>query len=68
MKIDIEGAEEAFFQTADTVLDKVERLVIELHPKSCDVEFVKRILEKHYTQIEDITGRINAKPVLYCKN
>jgi hypothetical protein len=46
MKIDIEGAEEAFFQTADTVLDKVERLVIELHPKSCDVEFVKRILEK----------------------
>lgn len=67
MKIDIEGAEEAFFETADTALDHVERLVIELHPKSCNTELVKKKLERRYKNISEISGRIDSKPVLYCR-
>ena len=65
MKIDIEGAEEAFFETADAVLDKVKSLVIELHPKSCNAEAVRKKLEKRYKNIRIIQDRIDAKPVLY---
>lgn len=66
MKIDIEGAEEAFFETADSVLDKVKSLVIELHPKSCDTEAVIKKLEQRYKNIQEIPGRVDSKPVLYC--
>jgi len=66
MKIDIEGAEEAFFETADSELGKVKRLVIELHPESCDIESVRKKLEQRYKNIQEIPGRIDSKPVLYC--
>ena len=66
MKIDIEGAEEAFFETEDSELDKVKRLVIELHPKSCDTQAVRKKLEQRYKNIQEIPGRIDSKPVLYC--
>lgn len=65
MKIDIEGAEEAFFEGAELMLDKVGRVVIELHPKLCDTDKVKGILEKRYNTIREVS-RIDAKPVLYC--
>jgi len=66
MKIDIEGAEEAFFETADLELGKVKRLVIELHPKSCDTTTVRKKLQQRYKNIQEIPGRVDSKPVLYC--
>ena len=66
MKIDIEGAEEAFFETSDSALDHVERLVIELHPKYCDTSMVREKLAKRYKNIQEFSGRKNSKPVLYC--
>ncbi len=66
MKIDIEGAEEAFFETADLVLDKVRRLVIELHPKYCNTESIIQKLERRYKHIREISSRIDSKPLLYC--
>ena len=66
MKIDIEGAEEAFFETADQALDRVKNLVIELHPKSCDTDSVINKLKKRYKNIHEISERIDSKPVLYC--
>ncbi len=66
MKIDIEGAEEAFFETADSVLDKIDRIIIELHPKSCDTEAVKKRLNKRFKNVREISDRKNDKPVLYC--
>lgn len=66
MKVDIEGAEEAFFETAGTDLHKVRNLAIELHPKLCDTEAVRKKLEQRYKNIQEIPGRIDSKPVLYC--
>lgn len=68
MKIDIEGAEEAFFENSNHLLSKVERIVIELHPNSCDVEKVKTTLRNNYNNIREISGRLDAKPLLYCTN
>lgn len=66
MKIDIEGAEAAFFETAAPVLAHIDRLVIELHPESCNTGFVEDILRQYYTHVQTITGRIDSKPLLYC--
>lgn len=66
MKIDIEGAEESFFETAGSELDKVERLVIELHPKTCDTIAVRKKLEQRYKNVQEISGRKDSKPILYC--
>lgn len=68
LKIDIEGAEEAFFETADNLLSRVERLVIELHPKLCNTDNVIEKLNQYYSNIRNISGRIDSKPVLYCQN
>lgn len=66
MKIDIEGAEEAFFETSELALNKVRRLVIELHPKYCETSGIIKKLENRYKHVRNIAGRIDAKPVLYC--
>lgn len=68
MKIDIEGAEQAFFESAGAALDNIERLVIELHPEACDTEYVRKKLVGRYNNITEISGRLNSKPVLYCSN
>lgn len=64
MKIDIEGAEEAFFENAD--LTHIKRLVIELHPKRCDTKHIQDMLTQRYDIVEHIAGRIDDKPLLYC--
>ena len=66
MKVDIEGAEETFLCSTPKALKNVDRLVIELHNECCDVEKVKRLLNKSYTKIEYMTDRNSTRPVLYC--
>lgn len=66
MKIDIEGAEEAFLFNAGAALDKVRRLVIELHPKFCETEIIISKLKKRYKYVKFISGRSDSKPLLYC--
>ena len=68
MKIDIEGAEEAFFETADLCLGKIKHLVIELHPKSCNTNIVREKLQQNFQYIYEVPNRIDTKPVLYCSN
>lgn len=66
MKIDIEGAEEAFLENG--TLEQVKHLIIELHPDNCDTLAVRKKLKKHYAKIEEVQGRISQKPLLYCHN
>ena len=67
MKVDIEGAEEAFLMAEPEILKKVKRLVIELHPGLCDTDRVNELLHEAFPIIEKITGRTSSKPLLYCK-
>jgi FkbM family methyltransferase len=68
LKIDIEGAEEAFLCTEDGKgLEVVRRLVIELHPALCDTKKVMTVLEKHFSKIKVIEDRKSSKPILYCQ-
>lgn len=67
MKVDIEGAEEAFLMAEPEILKRVKRLVIELHPNLCDTDRVNGLLHEAFPIIEKITGRTSSKPLLYCK-
>lgn len=67
MKIDIEGAEEVFLTNAPEALDRVDALVVELHPNLCDTDKVRRILESKFPYIEEIQGRKSTKPLLFCQ-
>lgn len=69
MKIDIEGAEEAFLcGHADLLKNKVRSLVIELHPRSCDAAAVRKTLEQAYTSITEVSDTQTDKPLLWCFN
>ncbi len=68
IKIDIEGAEEAFLCERPDVLKKVETLVIELHPKLCNTERVLSVLKNHFKYVEKIHYRQSTKPLLFCVN
>ena len=67
MKVDIEGAEEAFLCADPAVLAPVKRLMIELHPQLCDTQRVRDVLQKVFPQIAEIQGRTSSKPLLYCR-
>ena len=67
MKIDIEGAEEAFICTEPDLLRTVNALVIELHPNLCNASRVEQELRKIFPTIETISGRTSSKPLLYCR-
>ena len=66
LKIDIEGSEEVFLCAAPDVLDRVDQVVIELHPALCDCDRVYRVLRAHYDAIVDIKARASSKPLLHC--
>lgn len=66
MKVDIEGAEEAFLQGQKENLKKVKRLVIELHKDYCDTTKVQELLKGIYKNISQLNDRNSSKPVLYC--
>jgi FkbM family methyltransferase len=67
MKIDIEGAEEAFLSGNDSYLGNIKNLIIELHPNLCNTAQVEILLKKYYPNMTPIQGRISTKPLLLCQ-
>ena len=65
MKIDIEGAEEAFLAETPELLTNVNAVIIEIHPEHCSEPKVRAILEEHFDKIERMS-RENSKPLLWC--
>lgn len=71
MKIDIEGAEEAFLANTPEnkkALQKIKNLVIELHPNYCDSDAVYAFLQECFKNIEEQQDRETRKPLLLCQN
>lgn len=66
VKIDIEGSEEVFLFAEPNVLNRINTLVIELHPDLCDIDRVRVLLDKYFDQIVNIEGRNSTKPLLLC--
>ena len=67
MKVDIEGAEEAFFENVRVNdLERIKRMVIEFHPEYCDVQNLMGLLKKRYDNVKLISGRIDDKPLYEC--
>lgn len=66
MKIDVEGAEEEFLFSQPELLDKVKHLIIEIHPLACSEARIRSLLKQHFSCVEDISGRISSKSLLYC--
>ncbi len=66
IKIDIEGAEEKFLCSYPEALNRIDRMVIELHPKLCNTDKVQSTLEQYFPKIVAIQGRVSSKPLLYC--
>lgn len=64
MKIDIEGAEEAFVVGQEAALLRIDHLMIELHPKRCNTAAVLATLRAAYPYLYRVTSRASAKPLL----
>lgn len=67
LKVDIEGAEEAFLTAQPELLNKVDMVVIEIHPKLCNEQTIRSLLAEHFQVVEDIKGRKSSKPLLFCR-
>lgn len=67
LKIDIEGAEEAFLCDGPGGLARVRNLVIELHPDLCDTGRVDELLKRSFASVERMGGRTSSKPLLLCR-
>ncbi|HVG45417.1 MAG TPA: FkbM family methyltransferase, partial [Longimicrobium sp.] len=63
LKVDVEGAEEAVL-CATTVLPRVERLVVELHPALCDADRVLATIRGEFPWLHRVPGRASSKPLL----
>jgi FkbM family methyltransferase len=69
MKVDIEGAEEAFLNgNAALIREKVKALVIEIHPNYCNESNVRAILKESFDNIITIDNTQTNKPLLWCYN
>lgn len=68
MKIDIEGAEEAFLCNGDVNFSNVKNLIIELHPNHCDTKKLRALLENNFTKITEKHDSSLSKPLLLCQN
>jgi FkbM family methyltransferase len=66
MKIDIEGGEENFLCNDPDALDRVESIVVELHPELCNVEKVLKLLKSKYSTIQSVNNRLSSKPLMFC--
>jgi FkbM family methyltransferase len=64
LKLDIEGAEEAVLRESEAVLDRVENLVVEIHPPRADEALVMRLLHAHFPHVHRLPGRTSAKPLV----
>lgn len=67
MKIDVEGAEEAFLTACPEFLDRIRHLIVEIHPHACDEQKLRNLLARHFPKIQDVAGRISSKPLLHCQ-
>ena len=67
MKIDVEGAEEAFLCAFPELLQHVRHLIVELHPSACDAQRVRSMLQQQFARVEDVGGRLSSKPLLHCQ-
>ena len=64
VKLDVEGAEEAVLASSEAVLDRVEHLLLEIHPPRADEARVMAILSAHFPHIVRLPGRRSAKPLV----
>lgn len=67
LKIDVEGAEEAFLCEHPEFLAHVRHLIVEIHPKVCDEARVRRTLGEAFPRVTEVAGRISSKPLLHCQ-
>lgn len=67
LKVDIEGAEENFLGAFPDALQKVDALVVELHPNLCDAAKTRGLLDKYFNDIKEIQSRTSSKPLLFCR-
>jgi FkbM family methyltransferase len=67
LKIDVEGAEEAFLCSHPELLANVDQLIVEIHPKACDEGRLRSMLGRTFDIVEDVPGRISSKPLLHCR-
>lgn len=67
LKIDVEGAEEAFLCGNTAPLARVDRLVVELHPSRCDVALVRKVLEAEFEFVDEVSRDWSSKPLLHCR-
>jgi FkbM family methyltransferase len=65
LKLDIEGAEEAVLRENEMVLDRVQHLVLEIHPAVVDQEWVVGAVERHFPFVHCVSGRSSSKPLLF---
>jgi len=68
MKLDIEGAEEAFLSAYPELLQHIDTLVIEIHPDYCSEDNVMNLLKASYDTIKPLQKRETDKPLLWCYN
>lgn len=68
MKIDIEGAEEAFLMQDPQLLRNVKALCIELHPRRCNTDCIETTLQRHFRNIRNVKNRQSSNPLLFCHN
>ena len=64
LKMDIEGAEEAVLEDAPELLDRIDTLIVEVHPQRCDTDRVVGLLREHYGHLAYVPGRRSSKPLL----
>jgi FkbM family methyltransferase len=64
LKIDVEGSEEAILVGNEDVLDRVDHLVIELHPGVCRTDAVVDTLTRAFPYLHRVPGRASGKPLL----
>ncbi len=66
MKIDIEGAEEAFLFSQPEYLDKIDHLILEIHPLACDEQKIRDLLHTYFPVVMQVSGRRSSKRLLHC--
>jgi FkbM family methyltransferase len=67
MKIDVEGAEEAFLCEHRDYLAHVNHLIVEIHPGACDEQRLRRVLQDTFPIVAEVPGRLSSKPLLHCR-
>lgn len=67
LRVDIEGAEEAFLTAKPKILEKVEMVLVTINPKRCNEQNIRTLLSQHFQVIEDIGPRKTSKPMVFCR-